>query len=202
MSGALPVTRNPAQITVTSWSPTLISRAQSLKTQRRRRGAAIQRWRLHFQYGTMEKTDYLDLWAFLNAQRGQWDTFTAMLPSGISPRGLLGGTPLVNGALAAGVSSAAIDGLSNNITGWGKRGDFFKFAGHSKVYQLTADADSNGSGQATLAFQPALAAAAADNEAVSFSAVPFTLILASDESDLALQPPTQGTLAFDAIEDF
>jgi hypothetical protein len=61
MSGALPTTRSPAQITVTSWSPTLVSRAQSLKTQRRRRGAAIQRWRLHFEYGVMERTDYLDL---------------------------------------------------------------------------------------------------------------------------------------------
>jgi hypothetical protein len=112
MSGALPTTRSPAQITVTSWSPTLISRAQSLKTQRRRRGAAIQRWKLHFEYGVMERTDYLDLYAFLNAQRGQWDTWTASLPSGISPRGTWGGTPLVNGAAAAGAATVAIDGLT------------------------------------------------------------------------------------------
>lgn len=202
MSGALPTTRAPAQITITSWSPTLVSRAQSLKTQRRRRGAAIQRWKLHFTYGVMEKTDYLDLWAFLNAQRGQYDTFTAFVPAGISPRGSWGGTPLVNGAAAAGAATVAIDGLTPSAAGSGKRGDWIKFNGHTKVYQLSADADANGSGQATLALMPALAAALADNEPIVFSSVPFTLILASDEQDLALQPPTQGTLAFDAIEDY
>jgi hypothetical protein len=85
----------------------------------------------------MEKTDYLDLWAFLNAQRGQYDTFTARCPSGISPRGSWGGTPLVNGAAAAGVASVAIDGLTPSVAGTGKRGDWIKFNGHSKVYQLT-----------------------------------------------------------------
>ena len=150
MSGALPTARQPSQVTVTSWSPTLISRAQSLKTQRRRRGAAIQRWKLRFQYGSMDRTEYLDLHAFINAQRGQWDTFTATLPSTVSPRGTWGGAPLVNGAVAAGLSSVAIDGLTPSIAGTGKRGDFIKFGGHSKVYQLSADADANGSGQATL----------------------------------------------------
>jgi hypothetical protein len=49
---------------------------------------------------------------------------------------------------------------------------------------------------------PALAAAWPTTSRSSFSSVPFTLILATDESELGLQPPTQGTLAFDAIEDY
>jgi hypothetical protein len=101
----------------------------------------------------------------------------------------------VNGAAAAGAATVAIDGLTPSIAGTGKRGDFIKFNGHSKVYQLTADADANGSGQATLAIMPALLAALADNEPIVFSSVPFTLILAADTQDLALQPPTWGTLA-------
>lgn len=202
MSGALPTTRAPAQVEVSSWSPTLISRAQSLKTQRRRRGAGVQRWKLHFSYGTMERADYLSIWAFLNAQDGQFGTFTAVLPANISPQGTWGGTPLVNGAVAAGTSSVAMDGVTPSIAGTGKKGDFIKFGGHSKVYQLTADADANGSGQATLSLKPALLAAVADNEAIAFSSVPFTLILADDEQSLALHPPTQGTFDFSAIEDF
>jgi hypothetical protein len=63
----------------------------------------------------------------------------------------------------------AIDGLTPSITGIIKRGDFFKFAGHSKVYQADADIDSNGSGQATLTFFPALLAAVADNEGITSS---------------------------------
>jgi hypothetical protein len=105
-----------------------------------------------------------------------------VLPAGISPRGSWGGTPLVNGAAAIGASSVAIDGLTPSVAGTGKRGDWIKFNGHSKVYQLTADADANGSGQATLSLMPALNAAVADNEPVTFSSsVPFTLILAGDE---------------------
>jgi hypothetical protein len=96
----------------------------------------------------------------------------------------------------------AIDGLTINITGIIKRGDFFKFAGHSKVYQADADISSNGSGQATLTFFPALLAAVADNEALTSSSVPFTLILDADESALGLQPPTQGALEFSAVEDY
>lgn len=200
MSGALPTTRNPARITFASVSPTLISTSHSLKEQARQRGRGAQRWKLNFSYGTMERSDYWALSAFLDSQRGQFDTFTAVLPAGLSPFGAVGGTPLVNGALAAGVSSAAIDGCSLNITGWGKTGDFFKFAGHSKVYRLLADANSNGSGQATLAFMPPLLAAVADNEGVTITAVPFVLRLLADETSVDIQPPTQGILAFSAIE--
>lgn len=200
MSGALPTTRAPAQVSVSSVSPTFISTSHSLKEQVRRRGAGVQRWKLQFSYGTMERDEYMALWAFLNSQRGRYGSFTAALPANITPRGALGGTPLVMGAVSAGASSVAIDGCSNGITGWGKSGDFFKFNGHSKVYQLTADVDTDGSGQATLAFMPALAVDVADNDPVTFSDVPFTLRLLGDESGLDLQPPTQGTLDFAAIE--
>lgn len=200
MSGTLPTSRRPASITVTSWSPTLVSRTQSLRSQRRTRGG--QRWKLHLAYGTMEMADYLDLWGFLNAQRGQYSAFTLTLPTGIWPRGTWGGTPLAAGAASAGAASVAIDGLTTGVTGIGKRGDFVKFAGHSKVYQVTADFNSNGSGQATLPIMPNLVAAVADNEALTVSAVPFNVILAGDEMALDLAPPTQGVIAFDCIEDY
>ena len=200
MSGALPTSRAPASITVSSWSPTFISTAHSLKTQRRMRGG--QRWKLRCTWGTMERADYLDLAGFLNAQRGQYGTFTITLPTGVWPRGTWGGTPLVVGVHAAGVASIAIDGLTIDITGAGKRGDFVKFSGHSKIYQLTADFNSSHTGTATLAIMPNLVAALADNEAITVSAVPFTVRLAGDEQGLDLQVPLQGVVAIDVIEDY
>jgi hypothetical protein len=202
MSGTLPTSRAPMNVEVASWSPTFISRTHSMKTQRRRRGAGAQRWKLHFQYGVMERTDYLDLHAFLSSQRGQFGSFTAILPASISPLGTWGGTALANGAASAGASSVAIDGLTISITGIIKRGDFFKFSGHSKVYQADNDINSNGSGQATLTFFPPLLAAVADNEPLTSSSVPFTVILDGDEMALGLQPPTQGALEFSAVEDY
>lgn len=199
---ALPTLRAPAQTEISSWSPTFVSRAHSMKTQRRQRGAGVQRWKVTCTYGTMEPSTYADLWGFLVALRGQYTPFTITLPSGIWPRGTWGGTPLVNGAVSAGASSIAIDGLTPNITGIGKRGDFLKLQNSTKIYMVPADFDSNGSGQATVPIFPNLLASVADNETVTVSSIPMNVILTSDEQALSLQPPVQGTLSFSAIEEF
>jgi hypothetical protein len=200
MSGTLPSTRAPARIQIASLSPTLVSRAQALATQRRSRGG--QRWMISYTYDGMERDTYLDMWGFLNAQRGQHEAFTIVLPTGVWPRGSWGGTPLVNGSPAAGSSSIVTDGHTINITGAGKRGDFVKFGGHSKVYQLTADFNSDGSGNATMSIMPDLVTALADNDTITTSSVPFNVILTSDEMQLSVEPPSRGVLSFDAIEDY
>lgn len=200
MSGALPTVRYPGRLAISSVSPTLVSRAQSLKGQKRSRGG--QRWLFSYEFDGSDRDIYMDVWAFLNAQRGQYDTFTIAMPTNIVPRGTWGGTPLVNGAHVAGVSSIVTDGHTVSITGAGKRGDFIKFSGHSKVYQLTADFNSDGGGAATLAIVPALMADVADNEAISFSAVPFTVSLTSDTQPLDIAGAAFATLSFEAMEEF
>jgi len=80
--------------------------------------------------------------------------------------GALGGTPLVNGGSQTG-ASLVTDGWSNSITGLLKKGDIFTVAGVRAVnpqsrlstgalrqFVVTADVDSNGSGQATLSIDP------------------------------------------------
>lgn len=85
--------------------------------------------------------------------------------------GALGGTPLVKGASQTG-ASLITDGWSNSITGVLKQGDIFTIAGCYQVsnptgsnpqtlkdlqqFVVTADADSNGSGEATLAISPSI----------------------------------------------
>lgn len=77
--------------------------------------------------------------------------------------GALGGTPLINGAVANGATSITIDGASNNVVGFLKRGDILQIAGvydvnpgnrvalhYLKDFVVTADVDTNGSGQATV----------------------------------------------------
>jgi hypothetical protein len=190
-------------IQIGSWSPVLVSRSHSGKTQRRKRGGgSAHRWTFRYTYDHLEQSVYMDLWAFLNAQDGQYEQFTLVLPSGFSPRGTWGGAPLVAGIHAVGATSVAIDGLTININGIGKAGDFIKFNGHTKVYQLKADINSNGAGAATLTLKPGLVAALADNEVVTVSSVPFTCILTSDTSPIDLEPPMLGKIEFAAIEDF
>lgn len=112
--------------------------------------------------------------------------------------GARGGTPLVNGASQVSTWSNVkdtntqtlnIDGASNSITGWAKAGDVFTIAGVYAVnpqtkqtltflqqFVVTADVNSNGSGQVAATISPAIitsgpyqnvSAAPADNAAIT-----------------------------------
>jgi len=186
MSGALPTTPKPASIEIRSVQPTRVSVAHSLKRQVRSTGA--QRWGVRLSYPPMRRSAFMPLWGFLMGQDGQYETFT-LTPAGLLvPLGSWGGAPAVNGALSVGAVTGAVDGMSNSITGAGKAGDFFKFSGHSKVYQLRADLDTNGSGEGTIYFRPALVAAVANNETITSASVPFTVALTQDQNAFRLEP--------------
>lgn len=190
MSGTYPTSPRPDNVRITSITPTMVSVAHSLKRQVRTRGA--HRWRIDLEYSELRRDEMAPLWAFLVAQRGQYETFTIVPAGHETPLGALGGTPLVNGAVAAGLRSVPIDGLDTSITGWLKAGDFLRFDNHTKVYMLTADASSDGSGEATLTIEPALRSALADNEPVTVSSVPFTVALAQDNQEV----PFRGGLRY------
>ena len=84
--------------------------------------------------------------------------------------GLGGGTPLVNGAGQTG-SNLIVDGASNSITNWLRGGDIIKVVGAPVVIDVTADVNTNGSGQATIPIHPPIfvGAAPADNAAVEIN---------------------------------
>ena len=187
MSGTLPTTPKPDSVKLTSYQPTLVSVAHSLKRQARTRGA--QRWAAVLTYENWRRAEFAPLWAFLVAQRGQFEAFQAVLPGHDTPQGTATGTPLAFGAAAAGATAIPTDGWTINITGILKAGDFIKFSGHTKVYMVVADANSNGSGQATLSIMPKLVAAVADNEALTVTSVPFTWQLAGDQVEQSLRAP-------------
>lgn len=82
--------------------------------------------------------------------------------------GALGGTPAVNGANQTG-TTLAVNGLSDNINGWANVGDNFTIAGVYAVnpqsrqstgslqdFVIQSVVNSNGSGQATFTFLPAI----------------------------------------------
>ena len=101
-------------------------------------------------YRNLQTADRALLIAFLMKLNGQQHRVNLPLHA-IDNQGLFGGTPLVAGASQTG-TSLDIDGCSNTITGWMKAGDAFSFNGELKI--ATADADTNGSGETTLAFYP------------------------------------------------
>ena len=110
-------------------------------------------------------------------QRGRYESFT-IVPAVISTgQGSPAGTPLVNGASQTG-RSLVTDGWNASIAIF-KAGDYLKEAGSDKVYMVTADVSSDGSGDATISIEPALVSSPADGAAISHSSVPFTVALTS-----------------------
>jgi hypothetical protein len=155
--------------------------SQSLKRQVRTRNA--QRWGISYTWTPMLRDHFMVFYAFLIAQRGQFDTFTCTLNGSNAPRGSWSGTPLVNGAAQTG-RTISLKGFTAVTTGVAKAGDLLKFSGHTKVYMVTADANSDVSGNATVSIEPALMQSPANSEVIVTSSVPFTVAITSDNSDI------------------
>src|SRR3954463_10292223 len=84
-----------------------------------------------------------------------------------TPRGTATGTPLVNGASQTG-EDLATDGWTASVTGILKAGDWIQLGTGSsaRLYMVMVDANSNGSGQATLTIRPKLRSSPGDNSAI------------------------------------
>lgn len=176
MSGTFPTSPAASSVKITSASPTLTSVTHSLKRQARSRGG--QRWAIEATFPPLSRSDFAPVWAFAVSQQGQYETFTYSPTVYGSSSGTATGTLLVNNlaGYAAGTSTIASDGLTGTL----KAGDFIKFNGHDKVYMLTAD------GSTSLSIEPPLQAAVVDNEAITYTSVPFTVAFSGDIQEMSV----------------
>ncbi|MCC5855116.1 MAG: hypothetical protein JJU10_05445 [Idiomarina sp.] len=72
------------------------------------------------------------------------------------PLGVAGGSPAVRTAAPAGQKFLQLKQCASNVIGQHKAGDYFQIAGRTKLYILTKDANTNGSGETTIYFRPGL----------------------------------------------
>lgn len=195
MSGTFPTAPAPSSVTPRSLQPTQVSLSHSLKRQVRSRG--IQRWGFKLSYVNKTRSEMARLIAFAVAQRGQYGTFT-FVPAVIGKRQAGSGNPLIRTTTAGG-RTIPVSGASAGAT-LALAGDYVKFAGHSKVYLLTADAVANGSGQADFTIEPALYAGVTAGEAVILDNVPFTVAFAADLHETPIAPPLRYTWECELVE--
>lgn len=181
MSGTFPTSPKFQSLAVSSNQSTFVSRSISGRRQSRQIGG--QYWRLRASFPPMTRAQFAPIYAFVIAQRGRYESFS-VIPAVISTgQGSPAGTPLVDGASQTG-RSLVTDGWSNSIVLF-KAGDYLKIAGNDKVYMVTADVSSDGSGDATIAIEPALVASPADDAAITHSSVPFTVALRAGVQEFA-----------------
>ena len=198
MSGAFPTTKKPRVFNFASNRPN--NTAYTLSGKRSVKQFSAQYFSFSVQMPPMNQADFQAFYAFLVKQQGSFQTFTFEYP--LDNQGADKGETdiLVNGALAIGSTTIAMDGFNASTTGVLKAGDFIKFANDTKIYMVTADADSNASGEADISIEPPLQDAVVDNEAVTVNKPSFKVALVQD--DLLYSTDASGffSLSFDVRE--
>lgn len=193
MTIAWPSSPNPS-VVVPNWLfPTRISEAQDLSVQAASRG--VNRWAWKASYVNMPRSVFAPYGAVIAQMRGRYNVCTAVHPGLETPLGSGWGSPQSNGVNAIGSYTVTVKGLTAGQSPAVKAMDFIKFSGHSKVYMVVADANSDGSGHASLSIMPALYAATADGEVMTVNSVPFTVAATIDKPSWTAVPPF--TVSFD-----
>ena len=179
MSGAFPISSSKfSTMGIKSMQTTIISKSDSGK--RLARQIDGQRWGFTASIITSTRSSvYGELMAFIVKQRSGKETFTIIPPEIEDARGNETGSVLVNGVHAVGDTTIALDGFAGDGAGRFLAGDFIKFNSHSKIYMIVSDVTSS-SNAATVTIEPPLITALANNGAVTYDNVPFTVYLTSD----------------------
>jgi hypothetical protein len=198
MSGTFPSSPVPRDVAISSNQNTIVTTTASGRRQARQIDG--QRFRLRLRFPVMTRTEFAPINAFVIKQRSQMESFQYVPPTIDDALGVASGVISVNGAISAGVTSVAIDGMANSTSGVFKAGDYFRFTGQTKVYMVMSDVSSNGSGQGTLTFEPPLRANVADNAVLIYSNVDFTVGLTGDIQEFNISTENYFQYEVDLIE--
>jgi hypothetical protein len=165
------------------------------------------RWGLKMTFSGLDTDERHQMMSFLTKCRGSGGRFYYGDPFYLieGPRGTLGGTPLVAGASQTG-ASLATDGWTADVTNVIRQGDYIQFdnsAGGRELHLVTADANSDGSGAATLAIEPPIRVSPADNAAITVTGAMCQMMLVDDEqAGWSSRPGRYSDFEINAIEAF
>ena len=140
-----------------------------------------------------------ELEAFLHGLRGASGTFNLWNHARTIPRGSPTGAPLIMGAGQTGTSVTA-DAWPVSTVGLLLPGDMVGIGGELK--QVTATVDSDPSGEATVAFTPALRSSPVDNAPIVYTTPKATFRLADDNQARNRHAGLTETMSISCIEHF
>lgn len=136
------------------------------------------RWGGDFILPSMTRAQAAEYVAFLTNLGGMSGRFFGYDPISRTPRGnMSGSTLLVNGASQVG-KSIVCDGAAATTTVL-KAGDYIEF--NNELKMVTADATSDGSGNVTISFAPAIRNSPADNAGITSTNPVCTMMLVDDQ---------------------
>lgn len=196
MAGQFPTDPNFRSLNFKDNRPNLLNQTLSGKRQVRQIGS--QYFSFTVQMPPLQQEKAQEVFAFLQKQKGSFETFTIQ-----APLDNLGASKLETDILSrlghsAGDFEIEIDGFSQT-TGALKAGDLIKFDSHSKVYMVSEDANASG-GQATVTISPPLVTSISSNDPVTVNKPSFTVYLESDEIMYSTDASGFYNISFDVRE--
>lgn len=164
-----PRTIKPHKHSIPQFGPPLVSIGHSGKPNIRSLGQLARSWSEEFAFKVDENGR-----EFLAQINNWWRNGTELDVAHQSYTTTLGvgtGTPKVKGGSQTG-ATIDTDGWTASQTGILKAGDLVTFSGLNTVYEITADCDSDGSGNATLPINPSVLSGSspADNADIAVTA--------------------------------
>jgi hypothetical protein len=162
-----------------------------------------QMWQITVEVAALSRANAEAWLGYLLSLNGPQGTFYMGDPVNTSPRGVGTGTPRVNGA-GQSINTLVTDGWTTSQSGIMKAGDWLQVGAGStqQLVKVTADANSDGFGNATLEIWPRIRTAFADNTSLYVTSPKGVFYLAQPISwDVDTDRITKG-LSFTAVEAF
>ena len=164
-------------------TPALISETNSGKIRRAGYGHSYYTWECQFPTLTFNQAKYVQ--GFLGQAAGQIFSFEIIIPKLSYSAASSPTTTLNHGSASAGARSVSVTGTGSAQVI--KSGDFFKFSGHTKVYQATSDLTLSAGGSGTLSFSGGLVQAITSGT-VSRNGFPWTACIDEDTQAVEYGP--------------
>lgn len=158
-------------------------------------------WQARVEYLNVTESDCRLLWAFIGVMRGRAGRVYVPNFGRPTPEGVGGGTVYVGGSGQVG-ATLHVAGCPLSTAGWLVPGDFVGVGG--RMYLVTDDVDSDGTGSADIPLAPPIATAPTDLSTVVTDRPTVTMMFAGDRQGWTYEPGLSGrhTFAFDLREVF
>ena len=178
--------------------PTLLN--QSLSGRRQVRQIGSQYFSFTVQMPPLQQDKAQEIFAFLQKQKGSSGDFTIGAALDNLGAGKAESDIQVVGSHVAGDASIDLDGFASSQANALKAGDLVRFNGHSKVYMVQNNIDSNADGSLQLMISPNLVTSLANNEAVVVNKPKFKVYLESNEIMYSTDASGFYSISFDVRE--
>jgi len=154
-------------------------------------------WRATLQFNNLTGADRAAMQAFVTKLNGQEHRFN-LHDHSFTRRGTGGGTLRVNGANQSG-ASLVCDGATASVTNYLREGDYVSFG--NELHLITADSNSDGSGNVTLSIAPPIRKSPADDTAIDYTSPVSGVFMLASPASWSNQPGVFSSFSIEAIED-